>query len=327
MLLSIIIAAYNVEAFIEKCIQSCYDKHLCEDIEILVVDDGSTDKTLKVIYNLYDLVRNLKVIQQKNQGLGASRNNGIQNANGKYIWMIDGDDYIETDNLKLVFRNIQTDLDVYCINYNVKDENERVLYKAYPDNYISEIVSGSEYYKLNNEKNYTWQYIFKKELFLENQIFFKERINMQDSEILPKILHHTKSVKYLNFIGYNYVQYINSFTNSQDATKRYKYFQSIIEVRSSLLEFGENIKNVNPELYCGIQMKLNSLNQVVFSHLVFFRYKNKDFLNNINLLKEAKFFPIKTDLTGKMEFVKICLNTFPIITNTFLNLVKKNKSI
>lgn len=322
MLLSIIIAAYNVEAFIEKCILSCYDENLYRNIEILVVDDGSTDQTLQKILRMKTDIKNLNVIQQKNQGLGASRNIGIQNTNGKYIWMIDGDDYIEPDCLEVILENIKQDLDLYCINYNVSDESGKILYKAYPDNYINSILSGSEYYVLNYEKNYTWQYIFRKDLFLKNNIVFKERINMQDSEILPKILFYVKKVKYLDLIGYNYVQYRNSFTNTQDAGKRYKYFQSIIEVRNSLVKFGETVEAHDPELYLGIQKKLESLKQIVFNHLVFYKYKNKDFVKNIDLLIKADFFPLQAQTTGKMKLVKLGLNYFPSLTNYILNFVK-----
>ncbi len=323
MFLSIIIAAYNVESFIEKCILSCYDKDLYENIEILMVDDGSTDQTLKKVQSLKESVKNLNIIQQKNQGLGASRNIGVQNAKGKYVWMIDGDDYIESGTLRIVLENIKENLDLYCINYNVSNEGGKVLYKAYPEDYINTILSGADYYDLNYEKNYTWQYIFSKNLFLENKIVFKERINMQDSEILPKILYHVQTVKYLDLIGYNYVQYQNSFTNTQDAGKRYKYFQSIIEVRDSLLQFGENIKMENPKLYSGIQKKLKSLNQIVFNHLVFFKYKNEDFTKNINLLRDAGFYPVKLKAEGKMKLIKLGINRFPRLTNTVLNLKKK----
>lgn len=321
--LSIIIAAYNVEIFIEKCILSCYENHLSENIEILVVDDGSTDTTLQKIKNLQNSVKNLHVIHRKNQGLGASRNIGLHSAKGKYVWMIDGDDHIEVGSLELVLNNIKTDLDLYCVNYNVSEENGKVLYKAYPDNYISEILSGAEYYKLNYEKNYTWQYIFKKELFLKNHILFKERINMQDSEILPRILYYVKSVKYLDFVGYNYVQYENSFTNTQNPEKRYKYFQSIIEVRDSLKYFANTIKDDDKELYIGVQKKLESLNQIVFNHLVFYKYKNGDFMKNLDLLKKASLFPIKVKAKGKMNFIKLGVNNFPMLTNYILNYIKK----
>lgn len=323
MLLSIIIAAYNVDAFIEKCILSCYDDLLFDNIEIVVVDDGSTDQTLKKVLSLRDSVKNLNIIQQKNKGLGASRNIGLQKAEGKFVWMIDGDDYIEPGSLKVVLENIKEDLDLYCVNYNVADELGNVFYRAYPEGYIKTVLSGSEYYDLNNEKNYTWQYIFRKDLFLQNGISFKERINMQDSEILPKVLLYVRSVWYLDIVGYNYVQYQNSFTNTQDAGKRHKYFQSIIEVRDSLLEFGETVRLQNPELYLGVSRKIESLNHVVFDHLVFYKYKNKDFATNIDLLRTAGFFPVKAKVTGKMKLVKYGINHFPMLTNTFLNLKKK----
>lgn len=322
MLLTITIAAYNVEAFIEKCIDSCYDKNLSENIEILVVDDGSTDQTLQRILNLKETVKNLNIIQQKNQGLGSSRNIGIQSAKGKYIWMIDGDDYIEAGALQIVLKNITKDQDLYCFNYNVTDERGNVLYKAYPHHYIENVLTGTRYYEINYEKNYTWQYVFKKDLFTENQIFFRERINMQDSEILPRILFHVQTVQYLDFVGYNYVQYQNSFTNTQDGEKRFKYFQSIIEVRNSLQEFGEGIKTENLQLYSAIQKKIESLSQVIFTHLVFHKYKNKDFAKNIDLLKQAGFFPLKGNAKGKMKIVKFCMNRFPLVTNYFLNFFK-----
>lgn len=321
--LSIIIAAYNVETFIEKCILSCVSIKFKDQIEILVVDDGSTDQTLEKIDNLKAKIANLNIIQQKNQGLGSSRNVGIENAKGKYVWMIDGDDYLQKGSLELIFQNLESDLDLYCVNYNVSAEDGSLLYKAYPDNYLSKIISGSEYYNINYEKNYTWQYIFRREFFVDNNIYFKERINMQDSEILPRVLYYVKSVKYLDLVAYNYVQYQNSFTNTKDAGKRFKYFQSIIEVRDSLFQFGESIEKDNGELYLGVEKKLRSLNQIVFNHLVFFKYKNSDFKKNTELLKSSGFYPLAADVSGKMKFIKFGINKFPLLTNCVLNILKK----
>lgn len=321
--LSVIIAAYNVETFIEKCVSSCYDKDFWEVTEILVIDDGSTDKTLDIVKKMQSNMPNLKVLLQTNQGLGASRNNGLLSAKGKYIWMIDGDDFIEPGSLKIVLQYIKTDQDLYCVNYNVREENGNVLYKAYPNHYITDVLSGSDYYKLNYKKNYTWQFIFKKELFLNHHIFFKERINMQDSEILPKLINHIKAVKYIDRVAYNYVQYQNSYTNTQDGSRRFKYFQSIIEVRDSLAEFGKSIIETNPELHATIQKKITSLNQVVFDHLVFYKYNSKNFSKNIILLKKAGLYPITNRAEGKMRWIKWGINNFPLTTNMLFNLIKK----
>ncbi len=322
MLLSIIIAAYNVEAFIEKCILSCYDQDLYENIEILVVDDGSTDQTQQILDHLRTTIPHLKIIHQKNSGLGASRNIGIRSAKGTYVWMIDGDDFLERDIIRVILENIKENNDIYCVNYNVTNQNGHVLSKAYPNHYLPNVISGTQYYQVNYEKNYTWQYIFRRALFLENDIWFKERINMQDSEILPKILFHTNSVKYIDEVGYNYVQYQNSYTNTQNPEKRFQYFQSIIEVRDSLQDFAISVKNENPDLTEALHKKIESLNQIVLNHLVFYKYKNKDFLRNIELLKKASLFPINAKVTGKMIFIKLTLNHFPILTNSLLNLLK-----
>jgi len=322
MQLSIIIAAYNVEKLIEKCVLSSFEEKTIDQVEILVVDDGSTDQTQQILDHLQTTIPNLKIIHQKNSGLGASRNIGLRSAKGTYVWMIDGDDFLEPDIIKVILENIKENNDIYCVNYNVTNQNGHVLSKAYPNHYLPNVISGTQYYQVNYEKNYTWQYIFRRALFLENDIWFKERINMQDSEILPRILYYVKSVKYLDIVGYNYVQYQNSFTNTQDASKRYKYFQSIIEVRDSLQQFGERIKTQNPELFSGVQKKLESLHQVVFNHLVFYKYKNEDFKKNINLLKQTGFFPVKAKAKGKMKLMKYSINTFPSLTNFIFNIIK-----
>lgn len=323
MRLTIIIAAYNVEAFLERCVRSCDAIRSRELVEILIVDDGSTDATPKIAARLQAQLPNLKVIRQQNRGLGASRNVGIQNAKGKYMWMIDGDDYLEPGALDVVLEQMTENLDVYCVNYNVADAGEKVLYKGYPEHYIGEVLTGAAYYDLNYEKNYTWQYIFRKDLFVENRLGFKERINMQDSEILPQVMLYAKSVKYLDLVGYNYVQYAHSFTNTHDPQKRYDYFRSIIEVRDSLQRFGPRVQAQHPLLYSGIQKKLGALDQVVLSHLVFYRYKSSDFRKNLALLKRAGFYPLKANVRGRMKIVKYGINIFPRITNAILSLFKK----
>ncbi|MDP9956827.1 glycosyltransferase involved in cell wall biosynthesis [Epilithonimonas hungarica] len=277
---------------------------------------------MEKIRNIQTSVKNLNVIRQTNQGLGASRNIGLKSARGEYVWMIDGDDFLEPNIINIIVENIKKNNDIYCLNFNVTNENGNVLYKAYPDNYIKKTLDGPEYYSINYEKNYTWQYIFKKQLFIENDIWFKERINMQDSEILPKILYHTKTVRYLDVLGYNYVQYHNSFTNTQNPDKRYNYFKSIIEVRDSLGKFADSIKD-SEDLYNTIQKKIESLNDVIFRHLVFYKYKKKDFRKNIGLLKNAGLYPLKSNVNGKMKFIKCAINNLPTITNIFLNLAKK----
>lgn len=318
MKLSILIAAYNVETFIEKCVQSCYDESLTDLYEIIVVNDGSTDGTAKTLEQLKVAINNLHVIYQENSGLGTARNTGIKNAKGEYLWMIDGDDYTSNNALKLILDKISSKEDIYGFNFNIITENNKVI-KKYKSNFIKEKQTASEYYLNHYGDSYTFQYIFKKNLFIDNDIFFQSRINMQDSEILPKIVFRAKNLVYTDECIYNYVQHENSFTNTSNTEKRLNYFQSIISVDKSLKEFGEHILEKDIVLYNGIQEKRKSLHRVVLHHLIFFTYSKQGLNKIILFLKENNFYPLKYKAKGKFELIKYGLNTFPIFTKKIID--------
>ena len=93
--LSIIVPAYKVEAYIEKCIRSLEDQDLPKDeYEIIVINDGSPDRCREIVEELQKEFSNIILINQENQGVSMARNNGIANAQGKYIMPIDPDDYV-----------------------------------------------------------------------------------------------------------------------------------------------------------------------------------------------------------------------------------------
>ena len=249
MKLSIIIAAYNVEKYIEKCVKSCYDENLQDNYEIIVVNDGSLDGTVKILESLIREVKNLKIISKENEGLGAARNTGIANANGTYIWMIDGDDFLTDEFIPILIQHIKEEvIDVFKLNYNITSENGEILSVKY-SNEQKTWHTGSIYYEEHSSDSYTWQHVFKKSLFDENQLKFKDRINMQDSEIMPKIMYFTEKVKYLGLVGYNYRQQQTSFTNSQNPEKRLKYFESIISGKRALENFSIDVQTKESVLY------------------------------------------------------------------------------
>lgn len=320
---SIVIAAYNVESFIEKCIRSCYDKNLKNNYEIIVVNDGSTDNTNIIVTTLLSQIPNLKLINKKNTGLGAARNTGLENAKGEYVWMIDGDDFVETGQLENILAELgATALDIYCMNYNITDAAGAVTNIAYPLERLQEEFEATAYYEKYKMNSYTWQYIFKRALFNDHNLLFKPSINMQDSEIMPKIIFYAQSVKYLPVVAYNYVQHESSFTNSINPQKRLRYFESIVEVNKSLEDFKIKIQQQNPPLAEAIANKQNTLYQVIFNHLVFFKYDKKTLKEIIRLLGQNGLFPLKFAPKGKMILVKLGLNNFPILTKNILNAIR-----
>lgn len=323
MILSILIAAFNVEAFVEKCINSCYEENFANHYEIIVVNDGSTDNTSAIITALLGTIPNLKLINKENEGLGAARNTGTQEAKGDYLWMIDGDDFIETGQLENILAELgATALDIYCMNYNITDAAGAVTNIAYPLERLHEEFEATAYYTRYSMNSYTWQYIFRRTILIDNHLYFKASINMQDSEIMPKIIYHSQSVKFLSIIAYNYVQHDSSFTNTINQHKRLRYFESIVEVNKSLEDFKIKIQQQNPPLAEAIAKKQTTLNQVIFNHLVFFKYDKKTLKEIIRLLGQNGLFPLKFAPKGKMILVKLGLNNFPILTKNILNVIR-----
>ncbi len=325
MKLSILIAAYNVEKFIKKCILSCASQNLeVTTYEIIVVNDGSTDGTLNLLENLKKEITNLVVINQNNSGLGAARNTALKHAKGEYVWFIDGDDYIAKNSLTEILSAIALNkLEVLVLNYEVVNDNGITLVTNANNIELNQlIITGAEFYEKNYSKSYSWTFVFKKSVFIDHKLWFKERINMQDSEIMPKLMIHIQRLSFLKSTCYYYVQQINSFTNTTSGEKRFKYFESIIEVKESLELFLENEAKNNLQIKNGLVGKIEGLHQIVFNHLLFFSYEKEWLLKIIQLLKQHNLYPLQHKAKGKMQMLKIGLNNYPIATKWLVDKIQ-----
>lgn len=328
MKLSIVVAAYNVEKFIEKCILTCMSQNIpTNNYEVICVDDGSTDNTSAILGEYRNKYSNFTLINQTNQGLGVSRNIGLKHAKGDFIWFIDGDDYVEVEILTEIIKKIDDfNLDTLVLNYNiVQSDNQLFKHGANDVKIDNNTITGSKFYRFNFSKSYSWSFVFKKSLFDNHHILFKEGINMQDSEILPRLLTNVERLSFLKRPCYNYVQHPNSFTNSNDGDKRLNYFKSIIVVSNSLKEFLKTEVKGNNDLKFGLIKKTEMLHQIVFNHLVYFTYDRETLFKVINLLKSNGFYPLRYNAKRKNKIFKIGLNNFPFLMNDVLNFLFRLK--
>lgn len=102
--ISIVVAAYNVEDYIEKCLESLTAQSI-KEIEILVINDGSRDNTVNIANEFTKCDKRIRVISQENGGLSAARNTGINHANGEFIAFVDGDDYLDKSMYEILYEN------------------------------------------------------------------------------------------------------------------------------------------------------------------------------------------------------------------------------
>ncbi|WP_308991946.1 glycosyltransferase [Mariniflexile litorale] len=328
--LSIIVPVYNVEKYIERCIRSISKQDLpSQAYEIIIVNDGSTDDSLNIINNVSKEYTNIIVHTQENTGLGGARNKGITLAKGTYIWFIDSDDFIAENCLNELVNFIETkSLDVLSFDFNCTDEEGNIInwidFKL--DYQNKPVVSGDTFYFNNYVHSYIWLYIFKTSLFTTNQLRFEERINMQDSEIMPRIMHHVNKIAPIHKVVYYYVNRENSFINSKKKNVRKRYYDSIIKVNSLLNSF----KNSLPKealITQGINNKLADINRILFLQFIFNDFDRatlKDILKSLKSHKLYPFPPIEEENKLKKinyNLLRLVINKFPIATrNLYLKL-------
>ena len=103
--LSIIVPVYNVEKYVRTCVESIFRQGLSDDeFEVIIINDGTPDRSIEIISDIIAAHNNIRVINQQNQGVSITRNNGIKNANGEYIVFIDSDDLIFDNCLPLLLK-------------------------------------------------------------------------------------------------------------------------------------------------------------------------------------------------------------------------------
>lgn len=218
--ISVILPCYNVERYIEKCILSLI-KQSYEHLEIIIVNDGSTDDTLKIIQKYSNIDDRIIVIDQNNQGVSVARNIGSDKSSGSYIIFIDPDDYVNEEFVKSLYeRLLQTSSDMAICGHtkvydNLSDVKSKVSKKIFiGDEIIKEYFIGeSTLTVLMCDK------IFKSNIIKENKIYCPVEVTSgQDQVFILNYLLYCKSVSTIDNNYYYYYQRIGS------KSKRYEYY-------------------------------------------------------------------------------------------------------
>ena len=211
---SVIIPVYNVEDYLEKCLESVLNQTL-EDIEIICIDDCSTDNSLKILYNYSDNDSRVKVIEnKKNRGQGFSRNIGIKHANGEYIAFVDSDDYLSLNLFETTFKRAkQLDLDLLLFKSIAFDnetgkfteDNKKYLSIEYLNDFDKEVFTHEDTKKVTcNITVSPWQKIYKKDFLYSNNILFPEDIIFEDEVFFYKSYLNAKRISLLDEYLYYY---------------------------------------------------------------------------------------------------------------------------
>ena len=211
--ISIILPVYDVEAYLEACLESLLAQTL-QEIEIICVDDESPDNSLDILQHYAAKDERVKVLQQKNQGQGVARNNGFSASLGKYIYFMDSDDYlVHNDALERMYEEvIQNDLDFVSFNFKRIGllEEDDICHIA-----ENVLMKGSEYMQEEGTFVMPWLRLYKRALLLEVDPLFLPYIKNEDAELFPRLCLKAKRVKHVKDILIAWRQREGSCTRSE----------------------------------------------------------------------------------------------------------------
>ncbi|ALJ04035.1 hypothetical protein APS56_02185 [Pseudalgibacter alginicilyticus] len=249
MLISIIVPFYNTEKFIARCIESLIEQDIdYNDYEIILVNDGSTDSSLSIAKHYAKEYQQIKIINQINKGTSAARNNGFKNSIGTYIYYIDSDDYIQKNILKsLLGLILENNLDFLGFKYtNTSESNFELTINAdHMESYANnlKIKNGCTFISDFNFYNYTWWYIFKKDIALNNKIEFVEGVMLEDGIYTAELLIKCKRTAFIPLSIYRYFVNTNSImrkTSKEHINHLNKNFKFIITKFTNLIDLAKH---------------------------------------------------------------------------------------
>ena len=221
--ISVIIPVYNVENYLNQCLDSICNQTF-RDIEIICVNDGSTDNSLDILNDYEKKDKRVKIISQTNRGLGASRNIGLNNSTGNYILFIDSDDYIELDTLEKLYNNaISNDSDIVLFKYQKVDEFNNILQRNLNfkiDDNFGNIDYNNFTFTYKDVKNHVMNSsfsaclkLYKKEFIDNIDLVFSDSLNFEDVPVHVKVMIEAKKISFVPESLYNYRYNPNSITN------------------------------------------------------------------------------------------------------------------
>ncbi|MCE7792675.1 glycosyltransferase [Salipaludibacillus sp. CUR1] len=214
---SLIVAAYNIEQYIKRCINSLVNQTF-KGIEIIVVNDGSTDNTLNEIQQMAQTDPRIKVINQTNKGVMKARETGLKKAIGEYVIFIDGDDWLAEEAIKILYKKAkQNNYDIVCYKYFFSDGEE--VRKSSTKNIAYDKITGDEFLKMIMTSKINpslWSKLMKRKFISNNNVAFPNGIKKaQDLAFSCSIGLHSPHVCLIDeYLYYYFYSRSTSVTNT-----------------------------------------------------------------------------------------------------------------
>lgn len=316
MRLSVVVPMYNSEKYIERCINSIIGQDM-KDMEVILINDGSKDKTKYIAKKYVAKYKNIKLIdKEKNEGISAARNTGIKNATGEYIVFIDSDDEINNG----MFKNMhelgkKSNSDVVMCSYlrkykdfdveikaNIKEDYVIYNRSDIEKNIIHTFVENTEY-----GYYYVWNKLYKKEFLEKNNIFFRKKIKFgEDWFFNLDVFDNINTFSYINKPYYNYFDNMGSQSKNIDRDRIKLYLEGHKKNHYFINKYNLESKYVDTRL-------LEEIYVYIYSLLI----SNDTYKTKKNIIKS---------LSKNNQFLEClyCIDEQPKFIKYILTLLKSN---
>lgn len=237
MRLSIIIPSYNVEEYLPQCFDSILSQN-CDDVEVICINDGSTDSTSAIMSRLGQTYANVVVVNQDNAGMSASRNKGLDMAKGEYVMFVDSDDWLEPESLKALLANVSGEdvVEFQCRKFY----EEQSRYSEPESHDWNRTSTGWDYFNqtrlVSRDIHFVciWQRLYRRDFLLMNNLRFEESVRRAEDDLFTTmVMWHAQSVKTCPVLVYNYRVRSNSITTTVSIDRWY----DSIRVQEILADF------------------------------------------------------------------------------------------
>lgn len=245
-LISVIVPIYNVEKYINKCIDSIINQTY-KNIEIILIDDGSTDSCCKICDEYEKKDNRIKVIHQENAGLSEARNAGIKVSKGEYLAFVDGDDYILEDMLQYLYDLInETNSEISVCNFirYWGDDKQLVEYDIAREKIVlNKIQALKEILKNDLLKSFAWNKLYKKSVF--EDVRYPKGMKMEDVATTYKLISNSEKIVIGKMPKYYYVQREGSILSTNSTSMYIDYYKAVLERYKFLKERYPSLKKQN----------------------------------------------------------------------------------
>ena len=295
MKISIIVPVYNVEKYLERCLDSIFVGNTYDgNFEVIAVDDGSTDNSYDILQEYASRHKQLKIYHQENQGSSVARNKALDVATGKYIMFVDSDDFVEQDCINTILQEaLTTDIDVLFFDFNVISENGVVKSSSCPCFAENEIFTGEEYILRKSDIGSPWKSLYRRELINELGLRFYPGIIHQDTEFLLRLFPFVKRILYKKLVVYNYYNIGESATRTYNPSKIKKIIFSDFIIAYNIKKIISTLPS--PQIANLYDKQMNSLfvSSIIRAGMYNKTVKNGFLAECIDYIKSMKCYPIK----------------------------------